>query len=556
MNKFGQKLDGYFKVSERGSTFGTEIIAGITTFLAMAYILTVNPTYITRGTPYEHLWDSVFLATVFGAVIGTLLMGVYAKLPYAQAPGMGLNSQLNLMLLGFATGYAYSFGAAMVVILLSGIIFLLLSIIPCGKDKETGRLIAVREKLFDGIPQAIRTAIPVGIGLFIALLGFINSGIVQLSPYTGVDMVVFSTLFSGAAAAKSAIVCVCGLIIVAVLSKLKVKGAVLIGILAAAVISIPFGMIDYKVLTTASEWKFWEKFANFFKDTSEGGTFFSFDFKGAFASKEIGSTIMLIVTFCMVDMFDTVGTLMGCASRANLLDKDNKPIGFSRAMIADSVATVAGGFLGTSTVTTFVESGAGVGAGGRTGFSSVITALMFIISIFVLPVFKVIPSAAAAVGLIYVGVLMMGNVVKIDFKDIRNALPAFITIAGMPFFYSITDGIGLGLITYVLINILCYLGELIVYAVKKGRAPATSTASASETVAEETVAEDDVAKDEVADETVAEDVAKDEVADETATQEVAETEQAEELAKPKWPISIVTGVVAVLFLVLFLVPLS
>ncbi|MCI8436042.1 MAG: NCS2 family permease [Clostridia bacterium] len=534
MNKFGEKLDGHFKISERGSRFSTEIIAGITTFLAMAYILVVNPSTITGDisgvpNPAGPLWNSVFIATVFGALIGTLLLAFLANVPYAQAPGMGLNSQTALVLVGFAGAGGYLFGGVLAIILISGALFLLLTVIPCGRDKETGAMITVREKIFDGIPAGIRAAIPVGIGLFIAFIGLQNAGIVKAQDGIKVDLVNFTTMFTAwdsaeGVLARGAVVFLLGLVAIAILSKFRVKGAVLIGILIATILGIPFGITNVKLLGDASEWKFWEKFADFFSRDPEKGTFFMFDFANAFRSEAVLSTIMLVITFCMIDMFDTIGTLVGCATKANLLDKNGKPIGFKRAMFADSIATVAGACLGTSTVTTFVESGTGVAEGGKTGFASIITALLFLLSVFILPVFKVIPSAAAACGLVYVGVLMMSTVTSIDFTDVRIAVPAFLTIAGMPFFYSITDGIGIGLVSYVLINIICYGIDWIVYAARSKKAAPAATPATEENA---------------------------------ETSEDAPVQSAETvIEKPKWTISVITGVIAVLFLVMYLVPLA
>lgn len=551
MNKFGQKLDGFFKVSERKSKFGIEIIAGITTFLAMAYILVVNPSTILAPALVEAengalidlnagnaaLWDSIFLATALGAMIGTLLMALVANLPFAQAPGMGLNTQTWLVLVGFAGAGGYVFGGVMAIIFVSGVIFLALTVIPCGKDKDTGKMITVREKIFDGIPGGIRAAIPVGIGLFIAFIGMQNAGIVKAQDGIKVDLVNFTHLFTNGAdlaLAKGALVCIIGLIIIAVLAKFKVKGSVLIGILAATIIGLPFGITDISPLTTGSEWAFWNKFSEFFSRNESTSSFFMFDFANAFRGEAVLSTVMLIVTFCMIDMFDTIGTLVGCATKANLIDEKGKPFAFNRAMYADSIATVAGACLGTSTVTTFVESGTGIAEGGKTGFASVITAALFLLSIFILPVFKVIPSAAAACGLVYVGVLMMTTVKNIDFTDVRIAVPAFLTIAGMPFFYSITDGIGMGLVSYVIINIICYVIDVIIYAVKKGKA-----APASDAAADPAISTADTAEDVVADKEVSEEAAS-----------------APALEKPKWTISVVTGVITALFLVMYLVPLA
>ncbi len=545
MNKFGQKLDGHFKIRERGSTFSTEVIAGVTTFLAMAYILVVNPTTITGNlgevaNPAATLWNSVYLATALGAFVGTLLTALLANVPYAQAPGMGLNSQMQLVLVGFAGAGGYVFGGAVAIVFLSGALFMAFTLIPCGRDKETGEIINIREKIFEGIPAGIRGAIPVGIGLFIAFIGLQNAGIVKAQDGIKVDLVNFTHLFvegTDTALAKGAVVFLFGLIVIAILSKFRVKGSVLIGILAATVIGIPFGVTDFSVLTNAEDWKFWEKFADFFSRDPDKGTFFMFDFANAFRGEAVMSTIMLIITFCMIDMFDTIGTLIGCATKANLMDKHGKPIGFKRAMFADATATVAGACFGTSTVTTFVESGTGVAEGGKTGFASVITALLFLLAVFILPVFKVIPSAAAACGLVYVGVLMMSTVTNVDFSDVRVAVPAFLTIAGMPFFYSITDGIGVGLISYVIINIVCYAIDMIIWSAKSKKYAAASANAAPAPAAADSAP-----------------------ADREGTVDTAETAPAADTAaapeKPKWTISVVTGIIVVLFLVMYLVPLA
>lgn len=491
-NKFLRKLDNFYGVSQKKSSIKVEIFAGIATFLAMCYILVVNPNQILGFNNANPLWPSVFLATAFGAIIGTLLMSFVAKMPYAQAPGMGLNSMVGALIGGGAaylggTGGAidvhaegvFSFGNAMLLVLISGLIFLLLSVIPGGRDKVTGRLKSLREYIFDGIPKAIRTAIPVGIGLFIAYIGFQNSGIIVASPYTQVDLVLFNVYVPHVAEyiAGGAIVCLIGLLTIAVLSHFKVKAAVIIGILVATIISIPMGVANIDTLTGngAVTWAFWDNFATFFSmDPTKGGSFLAaftegFNFEGVSATVLTG--IMTVISFCMIDMFDTMGTITGCATRAGLVDEDGKPLNFGKCMYADSIATVAGAALGTSTVTTFVESGAGVAAGGKTGLTALVTAGLFFLSIFLLPLFAFIPSAAAACALIYVGVLMMSNVKNIDFGSVKNAVPAFLTIVIMPLGYSITDGIGVGLLFYMLIDACEYIGSLIISAVKKTERP-------------------------------------------------------------------------------------
>lgn len=477
----------FFGIKKAGSSVKVEIFAGIATFLAMSYILTVNPNQMLRFNVNDPKWSSVFLATALGAIVGTLLMAFLAKMPYAQASGMGLNSMVGTIV-GASVGISYSFGNAMLIILIDGILFLLVSIIPIGRDKKTKKLITLREKIFDGMPKTVRTAITVGIGLFICYIGFQNAHVINANQFTLTEFVNLASkdawapitysedgvLLTGTA--RFAIVALFGLFVIAVLDYFKVKGAVIIGILAGTVLAIPLGVADVNTLlgkTDGVTWKFWENFANFFSfDSSKGGVFFAaftegFDMpKGSFMN-----TVMLIITFAMIDMFDTMGTVVGCATNAGLVDEDGKPLAYDKIMYADSIATCTGALLGTSTVTTFVESGAGVAAGGKTGLTALVVAILFFLSIFLLPVFAFIPSAAAASALIYVGVLMMSNVKNIDFSSVKNSVPAFLTIVVMLLGYSITKGIGVGLISYVIIATLIYVVEAIKYSASKKNNP-------------------------------------------------------------------------------------
>lgn len=484
---FAGKLDKFFGIRKNKSSLSTEIFAGLTTFLAMVYILTVNPTQIV-GSTESPMWSSVFIATALGALIGTLLMALFAKMPLAQAPGMGLNAALGGIIGGTSYGSGWSFGAAMLMVFISGVIFLILTVVPCGRDKQTGRLIGIREKIFDSIPAGIRVAIPVGIGLFIAFIGFQNSGLIVTNGFTQVDLVDFTNwgnqtmqwglngdiLAVAEPAAKTALVAIVSLITIAILSHFKVKGAVIIGILVATLFGMCFGnkvVVDFDIIAGSGNgvtWKFWENFSDFFSfDAQNGGSFFAAFHDISFPAGSILTIIVIIISFCMIDMFDTMGTVLGCCAKADLLDENGKPIRFNRMMISDAVATCTGAMLGTSTVTTFVESGTGVAAGGRTGLTALTTSLLFLLSIFVLPVFAFIPPSAAAGALIYVGVLMMSQVKGIDFHDLRVAVPAFLTIIMMPLSYSITDGIGIGMITYVIINIITYIVDVIKYSVAK-----------------------------------------------------------------------------------------
>lgn len=466
----GGRIDGYFQITKRGSTVRTEIVAGIVTFLAMCYILTVNPNQFFYAGTADPRWTAVFMSTAFGAIIGTLLMAFLAKLPLAQAPGMGLNSLVGSIIgggLGFyAYTYSFSLANAMLMVLISGVIFLLLSVVSI-KGKS------LRQLIFDGIPEGIRRAIPVGIGLFIAFIGFQNAKVIVDNQYTLVDLSAFSAMFTGDAATKlnvyNALVCIFGLIVIAILSHLKVKGAVIFGILAATILGIPLGVTNLSVLTGSVDgisWKFWENFANYFAgEHSVFAICFTEGFN--FPAGSLFTVIMIVITMSMIDMFDTMGTCVGCCSAAGLMDEKGTPINYNKIMYSDSIATCTGAIMGTSTVTTFVESGAGIAAGGKTGLTALTTAIMFFLAIFALPLFAMIPSAAAASALVYVGVLMLKGVKDIDFSDVRIAVPAFLAIAIMPLGYSITKGIGMAILSYVIISVLAYLVDLVKYAACK-----------------------------------------------------------------------------------------
>ncbi|MBR6071374.1 MAG: NCS2 family permease [Acholeplasmatales bacterium] len=466
------KIDKFFGVTKYGSSVKTEIIAGLVTFLSMCYILTLNPNIIAFGGGQGQLWASIFIATAIGAIIGTLLMAFVAKMPFAQASGLGLNSMIALLLGGVLVfGKPFSFGTAMLLVLISGVLFLVVSLVPIGKDKETGKFITLREKIFDGMPIAVRKAISVGIGLFIAFIGLQNAGVIVASESTKVTLVAFNNpdAWGQGGVACGALVALFGFIVIAVLSHFKVKGAIIIGMLAATLLAWPLGVTSWDIISGDGgySWKFWENFANYFKSPEEGGVFLAAFRDVKFPDGSFMSCIMVIITFCMIDMFDTMGTVVGCATNAGLVDKNGKPHNYNKIMISDSVATAAGALLGTSTVTTFVESGSGIAAGGKTGLTALSTACLFFLAIFLLPVFAFIPSAACASALLYVGVLMMANVKDIDFRDPLNAVPAFVTIIMMPLAYSITTGIGMGILTYVIINCTAYLVKLCLFKAGK-----------------------------------------------------------------------------------------
>ncbi len=473
-----KKLDSFFKISERGSTIKTEIIAGLTTFFAMAYIVVVNPDQIVgfnSGGDFDTIWNAVYVASILVAVVGTLLYAFYAKMPFAQACGMGLNSfffvacVLPSVLRGDSPIDGYREGLCL--ILLSGVIFLVLS------------LTGARAYIAKALPDCLKKAIPAGIGLFIAFIGFKNVGIIQANQYTFVQFFDFHGIISAvgmtipemelaglsrgviesytsyfdydflrAATALDAwrliapvVISLLGLFAIAVLDNKKVKGSVIITIAGATVLYY----LSTWQLPNFDLGKVGETFANFGKE----GLFGAFKGFGVFAGgiTAIVNAIVLTITFCLVDMFDTIGTLYGTASQADMLDENGDPIEIDKSMQCDSIATVTGGLLGTSTCTTFVESAAGVAAGGRTGLTSLVTAACFFLCLFLSPVAAIVPSCATAPALMYVGVLMLKNFGKVDMSDITAAVPAFLALIMMPLTYSISNGIAIGAIAYVII---------------------------------------------------------------------------------------------------------
>ncbi len=442
-------MDKFFKISERGSNVKTEIIAGLTTFFAMAYIVITNPNQITSFTtdgPMGQIWNSVYVASILVAVIGTLLMALYAKMPFAQACGMGLNSFffVSFVLPAVISGSDVIDGyqSGLVIILVSGFVFLLFSV--------TG----LRSKVARALPECLKKAIPAGIGLFIAFIGFQNVGIIQANQYTLVQFHDFHGAIANGTfmtTALPALLALLGLILIAILDKLNIKGSVLISIAAITV-------IFYVATGTVPSFDM-SQVGQAFKDFGEigiTGVFQAQSWKDAFTGEAIGgvlSAVMLVITFCLVDMFDTIGTLYGTASQADMLDENGDPIDVDKCMTCDSIATVAGAALGTSTCTTFVESAAGVGAGGRTGLTSIVTSICFALCLFLTPLAKLVPACATAPALIYVGVLMLKGFAKVDMNDVRSAVPAFLALIMMPLTYSISNGIGIGCIAYTLITL-------------------------------------------------------------------------------------------------------
>lgn len=443
-------FDRKFRITEKGSSIKTEIIAGLTTFLAMAYILVVNSGMFSalEGVSF----DAMYVTTALSAVIGTVLIGLMANLPLAQAPGMGLNA-FFVYTVCFTLGFTYA--NALVFVLLDGLIFVILTV--------TG----LRKIIFEAIPSAVKAAIPAGIGLFIAFLGLQDAKLVIPDASTGVTLASFN-LFNGTTWDKvmPLIVAVISILLIAVLSHKKVKGSILWGILGGTALYYLLGVTVpgfYNNFGDTFSFNPLKPFAAFGTETFGKVFTQGFDFSAYLAKdgNSVGGLVILFITtalaFCMVDMFDTMGTLYGACRGGNLLvEGENGELevpNMNRAMLADAVATCTGAVLGTSTVTTFVESSAGVAAGGKTGFTSLITAAAFLLALFFAPLAKLIPAYAYGAALVYVGVLMMGSVKDIDWSDVSVSVPAFLTMAMMPFTYNISYGIAFGLISYLVIKL-------------------------------------------------------------------------------------------------------
>lgn len=415
-------MDKFFKISERGSTVRAEIIGGITTFFAMAYIIFVNPGLLSQ-TGME--FNAVLLATCLSAALGTFLTAMLANVPFAQAPGMGLNAFFTYTIC-FGMGYTWQQGLA--IVLLSGILFLIIAVSP------------VRSMIIRSIPSFLKNAISAGIGLFIAFIGLLNVGLISFGG--GVPALQFSLAQEdGSKLMNSAgILAIIGLLITAILLAYKVKGAIFIGIIITTIIGIPMGQTVY----TPQNFSF----------SIIGETFGKLSFTGLTAvDGGVVALITAIISFALVDCFDTVGTLIGTATNAGMTDKNGNLPGGDRALIADAIATCCGAVIGTSTVTTFVESSTGIAEGARTGLSAIVVSVLFLLSCFAAPVAHIVPQAATAPALIIVGVLMLKGATEVNWNDFEEACPAFLVIAMMPFAYSISDGIGFGFISYSIIKI-------------------------------------------------------------------------------------------------------
>lgn len=403
-------LEKLFGFDRNVTRVRTEVLAGITTFLTMAYILAVNPN-ILSATGMDK--GALFTTTVVASAFATLLMAFYAKLPFGLAPGMGLNAFFAYTVC-LTMGYSWQF--ALTAVLIEGIIFILLTVTN------------LREKIVDAIPVTLKNAIGAGIGLFISFIGLQNAGIIVNNDATLISM---GNITSG-----TALLGMIGLVVTSVLLVKGVRGALLFGILITTLIGIPMGITKFDGIVSTPP--------------SIEPIFWQFEWHNIF-TKEM---IVVVFTFLFVDIFDTIGTLVGVTTKAGMMDKNGKIPHLKQAFMVDAIGTTAGAMLGTSTITTFVESASGVGEGGRSGLTAFVTAVCFLLSLFLAPFFLSVPGAATAPVLILVGLMMMSSVLKVDFTDYSEAIPAFICIIFMPLAYSISDGIVLGMISYVLINLL------------------------------------------------------------------------------------------------------
>ncbi len=403
-------LERYFQLSAHGTTIRTEIVAGFTTFLTMAYIMFVNPAILSDAGMDR---GAVFVATCIGTAIGTLIMGLYANYPLALAPGMGLNAYFTY---GVVKGMHYTWEVALGAVLISGVLFLILS------------LLKLREWIVDAIPQSLKMAISAGIGLFLGIIALHNAGIVTGSPDTLVTL--------GDVKAPSVILAVCGFLAIVALDARRIPGAIIISVLAVTAIGIGLGISPYGGIAAAPP--------------SLAPTFLKLDLKGALDA----GLIAIIFAFFFVDLFDNTGTLVGVAHRAGLIDKDGKIPRLNRVFIADSTATICGSLLGTTTVTSYIESAAGVRAGGRTGLVGVVVALIFLLSLFFSPLAGSVAAYATAPALLYVACLMARGLAEIDWEDPTEYAPAVITAIAMPLTYSIATGIAFGFIAYAAVKLL------------------------------------------------------------------------------------------------------
>ena len=427
-------LEKLFKLKENKTTVKTELAAGLTTFRTMAYILAVNPSVLsTTGMDST----AVLLATCLASFIGTACMAFMANLPFALSAGMGLNAYMAYTVCGI---YGYSWQVALLAVFIEGIIFIILS------------LTSVREAIFNAIPLSLKRAVSVGIGIFIAFIGLQNAGL-AVDSATLVSLVNFRENFS--TTGICALLALIGLLMTSILYIKKVKGSILIGIFGTWILGIICQLVHIYVPDNESYFSLLPTFkmTDFSKLGETFGQCFNVDMSGV----GIFNFVVVIFSFLFVDLFDTLGTLIGVSTKANMLDKDGKLPKIKPALLADAVATSAGAVLGTSTTTTFVESSSGVAAGGRTGLTALTTAVLFLLSMLFAPIFIAIPSFATAPALILVGFLMFSTIseIKLSEKNYASAIPAYLCIIAMPLFYSISEGIAIGVISFVVINLIC-----------------------------------------------------------------------------------------------------
>lgn len=432
-------LEKTFKLKEHDTTVKTEVMAGITTFMTMAYILAVNPSILSAAGMDS---TAVLLATALASFIGTACMALLANLPFALSAGMGLNAYLAYTVV---LGYGYSWQIALLAVFVEGLVFIVLS------------LTNVREAIFNAIPLTLKKGVSVGIGLFIAFIGLQNAGL-SVDSSTLVTITSFTQDFH--TAGICALLALIGLFIIAVLYIHHVKGAILIGIVLTWILGMLCQLTGLYV--PAPEAGYYTLFPNLgLTDFSKLGLTFGQCFKADFSGVSVLNFVVVVFSFLFVDIFDTLGTLIGVATKAKMLDEEGHLPGIKPALLSDAIATSAGAVLGTSTTTTFVESASGVAVGGRTGLTALVTAGLFLLSTLFAPIFTAIPSFATAPALIMVGFLMVGTVTEIRFDDdnLTEAIPAYIAIISMPLFYSISEGISLGIISYVLLNLAAGKGK-------------------------------------------------------------------------------------------------
>ncbi len=425
-------MEKFFKLKENRTDVKTEIMAGVTTFMTMAYILAVNPNILSASGMDK---NAVLIATALASFVGTLLMALFANYPFALAPGMGLNAYFAFTVVGQR---GYSWQIALLAVFVEGLIFIVLS------------LTNVREAIFNAIPTTLKSAVSVGIGLFIAFIGLQNAKVIvnddsTLLTYQKFAAGEFSTV------GITALLALVGILVTAVLLILKVKGGILFGILATWVLGILCELVGLYVPNPDAGWYSTIPHAIVSFDFTAIGNTFGQVFKADFSAVHVLDFVVVVFSFLFVDLFDTLGTLIGVSSKADMLDKNGRLPKIKGALMADAVATSVGALLGTSTTTTFVESASGVTEGGRTGLTAVTTGFLFLLALIFSPLFLTIPSFATAPALVIVGFYMMGSVAKIDFNDMTDAIPAFLCIIAMPLAYSISEGIAIGVISWTLL---------------------------------------------------------------------------------------------------------